>query len=277
MEFQVGGGGVNTAVSFSRLGFKTAYIGKIGYDYNGLQIYNHLKKEKIDFLGGIGKQSGFSVILDSKHEDRTILNSKGCSDDLKLKDVTLKPTKWFYVSSMMKQSFKTTISILKKSKSKVAYNPSLYQAKLGYKKLKPMLDQVDILIFNKEEAQALSNEQDLNKAFKKLINWVKQAVLITDGKNGACFYDGKIFFHAKPKKNIKIVETTGAGDSFASGFVAGIASNKSIEDSLKMGLLNAESVIQNYGAQNILLSKTKMMQKLKNDKRKITKEKRCLL
>ena len=101
LKVTTGGGGTNTAVSFSRLGNKTAYLGKIGNDENGNIILKVLKKEKIEFIGIKGKeQTGYSVILDSKAHDRTILTHKGCNNNLRIKEIKLSElkTKWFYFS-----------------------------------------------------------------------------------------------------------------------------------------------------------------------------------
>ena len=68
----VGGGGTNTAVAFARLGLKTAYLGKIGKDDNGKTISDCLFNEKVEFIGTYGQISGYSVILDSVKDDRTI-------------------------------------------------------------------------------------------------------------------------------------------------------------------------------------------------------------
>nr|MCK4929598.1 carbohydrate kinase family protein [Nanoarchaeota archaeon] len=66
----LGGNGANTAVALSRLGLRTAYLGEIGKDPNGKLIFDALKKEKVDFIGGRGDESGFSIILDSIEHDR---------------------------------------------------------------------------------------------------------------------------------------------------------------------------------------------------------------
>jgi ribokinase len=276
LDFQIGGGGTNTAVAFSRLGFKTGYVGKIGKDDNGVKVYSNLKDENVEFLGSLGNQTGFSVILDSIAEDRTILTSKGCSNDLKYEELDEKDlsAKLFYCSSMMGESFvtmKKLMSKMKKAKTTIVFNPSLYTVQ--DKKILSILKYVDVLIFNKEEAFALSKKQDLNEAFKVLSSYIKGIIVITDGKNGAFALKNNYIYFGAAKKNLKIVETTGAGDAFASGFSSGILLNKDIIECMKRGFLESEAVIQDYGAKTDLLSKKKMDDLLKKDKRKITKTK----
>jgi ribokinase len=280
MHFFVGGGGTNTAVAFSRLGLKTAYLGKIGKDDNGKTISDCLFKEKIDFIGTYGEISGYSVILDSVKDDRTIFTYKGCNDELELGDVNFKTidAKWLYLSSMMKDSLNTQQKIAdyaKKKGIKIAYNPSLYLVKNHSKSVRSILKHSDIVVFNKEEAQALITTIHDN-IFNLLFEVSKlgpKIVIITDGSNGAHCYNAvdEMVYSAKPK-HVNIVETTGAGDAFASGFVTGILLGKDIGMSLKIGMLNAESVIRCLGAKNILLDH-KLFALAEDDNRTIFKKK----
>ncbi|MFT4261436.1 MAG: carbohydrate kinase family protein [Candidatus Woesearchaeota archaeon] len=273
LDFQIGGGGTNCAVAFSKLNLKTGYIGKIGKDDNGVKVYSLLKNEDVDFLGALGDQTGFSVILDSVADDRTILTSKGCSNDLKYNELDLSEvkTKMLYCSSMMGDSFNTMTKLIQKFKkqgSLIAFNPSLYVA--SDKKTISLLKYLDILVFNKEEAFALSNKNDLEDAFVWLAKKVKGIIVITDGKHGVYALKDDTLYFAKPSSNLKIVETTGAGDAFASGFSAGILLNKDLKECLKRGMIEAEAVIQYYGAKTYLLSEKQLLTKLKKDKREIT-------
>jgi ribokinase len=280
LDFFTGGGGTNTAVSFARLGLKTAYLGKIGKDDNGLKIFKELQAEKVQFIGTLGDLTGYSVVLDSMHEDRTILTFKGCNNDLSFNEVDpnhLK-TKWFYFSSMMGKSFETIEKLSRIAKVdgiKVAFNPSAYQVRQR-EMLTTILLNTTVLIFNREEARILlRTEAHMDVMLKKIRELGPKIVVITDGKHGVYVYDGNWFWHANPRKDVKIVETTGAGDTFASTFIAGFIMNKPMEDCIRMGMLNAESNIAAYGAKNILLTRSEMMRKLKGDlkKRKVHKHK----
>lgn len=275
LDFQIGGGGTNTAASFKKLGLKTAYLGKIGHDENGVKILHELNKLHIEFIGAFGKTSGYSVILDSKKHDRTILAHKGSNDNFKYAEVdkTKLKTKWFYFSSMMSSSLELLKSLAryaKKNKIKLAFNPSEYLVVKGKQELKPILETTSILVFNKEEAFLLSKKKTLKTAFQDLIKVIKKGglVIITDGPNGVYLYDGEQIIHAHPKK-IKLAETTGAGDAFASAFTSAIIYGLDIKKALRMGMIQAESVIQSRGAKNKLLNKKEMISALKKDRRKV--------
>ena len=272
--FLTGGGGTNTAVSFARLGLKTAYLGRLG-GKQAEMVFDELKKEKINTsLVVKGEDVGFSVILDAKGKDRTILTYKGSNNLLDYNDINKSKlkTKWFYMASMMGKSYKTLVKLTKYAKRKgikVAFNPSSYVAKKGYKELKPILDNTDVLILNKEEAgELLMKKYDIETSLKKLKAKVRQMVVITDGKDGCYCFADKYYYIASSGKDP--LETTGAGDSFGSSFIAGLVMGKDVETSMRMGQANAESVIMNHGAKNILLSYPKLMNEMKREKAKVT-------
>lgn len=254
LKFDVGGGATNTSVALSRLGFKTGAICKVGDDENGKKILELLKKEGIEFLGKVSKNetTGYSVILNSKEKNRTVLTYKGINNNISSKDIRSFNTKWIYCSSLMGKSLETQkklITSLKKKGVKFAFNPSSYLIRKT--NLKTLLKECNILILNKEEGQMLTKEKDTITGLHKLID-KKGIAVITDKNKLITCYDGNKKYFLKPNK-IKVVERTGAGDAFASGFVAGIIANKTIPQSLKLGLKEGESVIKYFGAKNKLI------------------------
>jgi len=247
----IGGGGTNTAVAFARLGLKTGWIGKLGNDTNGKEILNYMKKEKVKFLGKISKEkTGQSIILDSKQHDRTILIYKGINNNVSEKEIKKFKTDWLYFCSLTGKSFQTQKNLANKLKGiKIAFNPGEHLIKTT--NIKPLLKITNTLILNKEEAQLLTKEKDLLQGLSKL---GPKIIVITDKNKKILCYDGKKRYSLMPNK-IKVVERTGAGDAFASGFVAGLVKNKPIQYCLKLGLKNSESVIQHFGAKNNLIRK----------------------
>jgi ribokinase len=271
LKFTTGGGGTNTAVAFSRLGLKTAYLGKMGTYANAWRVLQDLKQNNVNtsLICRSRGRTGYSIILDAKGEDRTILAFKGSNNDLGDNDVQLSKlkTKWFYFSAMLEKSFDTQVKIAKYAKKKgikIAYNPSSYLAKRGARYLKPIISKTSILILNKEETKLVLDKRtnDISKLAKGLLALGPELVVITYGKHGSYACDGTYLYFLRPTR-VKIAETTGAGDAFASGFVAGIIKGKSIETSLKMGAANAESVIRYFGAKEELLSYRKIAARIK--------------
>jgi ribokinase len=258
LKFDVGGGGTNTGVAFSRLGFKTGCISELGDDENGKKILELLKREKVRFLGKTvhGELTGYSVILDSKGGDRTILTYKGANDEITSSDIPRFRTKWLYFSSLLGKSFETQKELvikLKKRGTKLAFNPSSYQIK--NLNLTSLLKRTDVLVLNKEEARMLLDKENKHEKdlLKGLHNLTKGIVVITDKDKLITCYDGNKKYSLVPHKNIKVVERTGAGDAFASGFVAGRIVGNGIEECLRLGLRESENVIQYFGAKNNLI------------------------
>lgn len=254
LKFDVGGGGTNTAVAFSRLGFKTGFIGKIGDDSDGETVLEVLGKEKIKFLGRVKSESitGYSIILDSRSHERTILTYKGINDELRESEISFRnlDTKWLYLSSLLGESFKTQknlVSYLHKKGTKIAFNPSEYAIKVL--DLMPILKITEILVLNKEEAELLCRKNKVHEKdlLRGLHGLGARIVVITNKDKEVIAYDGVKKYSLVPHK-IRVRERTGAGDAFASGFVAGQMAEKSIEDSLKLGLQESESVIRHQGA-----------------------------
>jgi len=258
VEFNSGGGGTNTAVAFSRLGLKTAFLGVLGLDVNGEFVALELRRENVEFLGKAKQgKTGLSIILPGKN-DRTILAFKGVNDLLYWHDIHLPlETKWLYVSSMLGESFSTAEKLIEYAKqygTKIAFNPSLYLVKQGIPKLKKLINASDILIMNKEEAQALTKERQIRRILNKLSELTNGIIVITNGNKEIFAKISNQIYKKRPRK-IKVVDATGAGDAFASGFVYGIMKGKGVETALEYGCREAEAVLGVIGAKNNLLRK----------------------
>ncbi len=276
LNITTGGGGTNSAVALARLGFKTAFLGKLGEDANAAFVMHALSDEGIDFIGGCEGQTGVSMILDSIADDRTILAFKGANNNLMLKDIKPFETQWVYLSSMLEQSFDTVVELLQTTPCKVAFNPSNYQAEMGYEALSALIDQVDVLIMNKEEASLFlglrfEEQPETRELMKEMAKLPPSMFVITDGARGVTVYDRQYCYRGEPIDVIDIAETTGAGDAFASTFAAAQYIGLSPENAIHMAMTNAESVIQHKGAKEKLLDRQLLEETMGLQDRKISK------
>jgi ribokinase len=141
------------------------------------------------------------------------------------------------------------VEVLVKKGTKFAFNPSEYLIKR--EDLSGLLKVCEVLVVNKEEAGLLTKDKDLFKGLNKL---GAKVIVITDKNKPIKCYDSYTDkkYSLMPNK-IKVKERTGAGDAFASGFVAGLIRNKTMPECLKLGLKEGESVIRYFGAKNKLL------------------------
>lgn len=272
-----GGGGTNTVVTFSKQGFKTAYCATVGDDISGQEIIKELKKLRVScqfVLKTKLKPTNHSVILNSGSKtDRTILVYRGASELLGKKDIPWKKlkTKWFYLAPLSGKLCNITediINLVYKNKIKIAFNPGNCQLALPPKTLKRILKKVDVLILNQEEASLLTKIpfQKEKKIFEKIDELCPGIAIMTKGVNGVVVSDGKELYRAKTPK-IKVVDRTGAGDSFGSGFVSGLMKSKgNIEYAIQLGLANSASCLKKWGAKNGLLKKGEKFKKVKVQK-----------
>jgi len=270
-----GGGGTNTAATFTSQGFKTAFCGMVGNDLAGEQVIEDLKKHNIDsslVLRAKGKETNYSVVLKAKEgKDRTILVFRGASEFLSKKDINWKKlasSKWFYLaplSGRLAGLTKDIIDFAKKNGIKVALNPGNSQLSMPRKKLNAIIEKVDILFLNQEEASILTGiSYDREKEIFKNIDKICPGVAVmTKGPEGVVVADGKHIYSARGTNN-HIVDNTGAGDAFGSAFVAEfIRSSGSIEKSVQFGLSNSVSVLKKWGAKEGILKKGEGFKKAK--------------
>lgn len=271
-KYTFGGGGANTAVNLSNLGFKVACLTSVGNDNIGKDILNNFRKRgvKTSLVEKKTKeQSGTSFIIISSKGDRLIFTSRGANHNLKInaKDINLlKKTKNIYISSLSGQ-WKTSLQKIFSIKgSKIHWNPSEMQYSAGFKKLAPFLKRTHTFALNKDEAieLVLSDKKykqatsrflnDVNNLLRVIKSYGPQLVMITSGKKGVDVYDGNTFYHRDILKEKKRVDTTGIGDCFNSSFVAGLELYNDIDKALSLALRNTASKIAYFGAQNGLIS-----------------------
>lgn len=262
-----GGGGTNTACSFSSLGWKTAYVGKVGDDTMADIVLSDLAEYKVSDLflkKDKQRKTASSVVLTGPRE-RTILIYKGASHFLAKNDIPwarIKKTKWFYLAPLYGNTASLLPEIVKfarENRIEIAFNPSKEHLKMGKDRLSSVLALVDVLILNMTEASMLTGipQTEIIDILNELRYLCPGVVVITRGIKGVLVCDGRLLFDAKTTQSKKVKEKTGAGDSFGSAFTAGLLEKNSIEYAIRLGIANAESCIQEVGAKNGLLKKNK--------------------
>lgn len=254
-----GGNAANVAVGAKKLGLSTSILTELGDDITGHIIRHELEEAGVDTsLIKIlrGKETRYSVVLNYKSE-RTVLSYHA---KRKYSFPHLPHAKWLYYTSLGK-SFEVLqeklISYLKKHPSvRLASNPGSYQCKQELQTTRKILEYVDILFVNKEEAACLAGTKpsDIKETMKKLSKAGVKMTVITDSEQGSYCYDGTQILHMGVYP-VTPVAKTGAGDAYASGFLTAIIRHKKPEEAMKWGSANAAGVIQVFGAQRGLCSK----------------------
>lgn len=283
-----GGGGVNTALNFANLGFKTSAICKIGNDIYSRGILEVLGKSPLDLSNLIQDEAvstGFSIILLSFQGERTVLAQRGANASLKKSEINfdaIKQTKFLYIAPLSGESNRVLTSVVdfaEENDVKVCFNAGTTSIKRGFEYIKKIIDTASVVVMNKEEAsmctkidvrpdtreEKFSDElihPDIKMMLEKLKVIEKQVIVITDGKDGAYAFDGNTYYFCQ-NFPAKVISTLGAGDAFASTFCAALTrTNNNIGKSLMYGAVNSASVVSNFGASEGFLTFDEIEQKL---------------
>jgi sugar/nucleoside kinase (ribokinase family) len=118
--------------------------------------------------------------------------------------------------------------------------------------MKSLLDDVEVLIVNKQEAQTIFEGSTLEELVHHALNMVP-VIIITDGPNGVIASDGKTIVRAGMYEDVASVDRTGAGDAFGSGFLSKWATGASLKDAVVFASANAASVVGKVGAKSGIL------------------------
>jgi sugar/nucleoside kinase (ribokinase family) len=265
------GNAANAAVSFARFGLSSSFVANVGDDHYGTEIIKALHKNKVDtrFIRvNPDKISNYHYVLWYKDE-RTIL-IKHEEYSYHWPHITEKETpKWVYFSSVSKHAidFHDQVSdwLDAHPEVKLAFQPGTFQMEAGVERLKRIYARTEVIILNREEAVLVSggNYDDLHGLLDRMHNLGPKTVVITDGPDGAYASNGpnryKMPLYPDPKPPF---ERTGAGDAFASAFVAALIKGNTIEGALQIAPINSMNVVQYVGAQAGLLSETEIEQLL---------------
>lgn len=258
-----GGGGTNAAATFASQGLKTACIGVTGNDLNGQQIMDELNRRGIDtafFQKHDDDHTAYSVILVDNSGERTILSYKGEGQhfDVNKIDFNLLKTNWFFLDSlgghfdMLEQAVNWAVA----NNVKLATNPGGKELEHGLEKLRPLLNKFAVVIMNQEEASKLTgiDYKDEKAIFSFMDEVVGGIFVMTKGPEGVVVSDGKNIYRAGTPDS-PIVERTGAGDAFSSGFVSEYIRSGDITKAIQLGTANASSVVTQYGSKEGILKK----------------------
>jgi sugar/nucleoside kinase (ribokinase family) len=252
----IGGNATNAAVGLSRLGLKAGIYTIIGKDNAGEEVLKTFTKEKVNPL--YLHQEGFtnrSTII-SIHGERTIFSyhEKRQYDLPKIK-----PVPWMYVTSMksgFEKVFTQLLEHLRFNPTNLIYNPGTYQLLAGITASQAILQKTTVLILNKEEASEWLKKPpttDIEELLFELTKFGTKAVIITDAQNGSYGFDGINYYHC-PVYPTKLIEMTGAGDSYATAVTAALYYGLSLKEAMRWGSINAASVVSKVGSQDGLLN-----------------------
>ena len=256
---QSGGSTANTIYGISKYAnYPCRLIGSVGNDQMGEFYANDLQANNIDFIANKGElKTGICLVLVSDDGQRTMLTYLGSAPFInreQINDNTFTGVKYFVTEGYLWDNENTIaavkhcIKIIKEKGIKFAFSASDSFCVSRHKEdFLEILKESDIFFANADEAKQLAGTENLEDAMSFLAKDT-DFLVVTNGEKGAnlIIEQKKYFFISSP--NLKVIDTTGAGDNFAAGVLAGIVQEKSIEDIGKLGTELAGKVIVKYGA-----------------------------
>ena len=258
IEETVSGGSVaNSIVGLSQLGNRVGFIGKVNEDDLGNKYEEGLKKEKVEYFYSKKKEqlpTGTCLILITPDSERTMctfLGTAGKINENDVNEVEIKKSEITFLEGYLwdegdpKKAFDKAIQ----NSNKVAMSLSDLFCVERHKThfLDLVKNKLDITFANEQEITSLIDA----KSFDEVVLFAKQLrklIVVTRGESGATAIQGNEVVECGVKKNLKIVDLTGAGDLFAAGFLHGHVNNLSLKESLEKGAELSSKVIQQIGA-----------------------------
>ncbi|MDC0853930.1 adenosine kinase [Candidatus Pelagibacter sp.] len=258
IEKTVSGGSVaNSIVGISQLGNKVGFIGKVSDDDLGSKYEDGLKKENVKYFYSKKKEelpTGTCLILVTPDSERTMCTFLGTAGKINENDVSsdaIKESEIIFLEGYLwdegepKKAFDKAINNANKVAMSLSDQFCVDRHKPHFLDL--VKNKLDITFANEQEITSLIEA----KNFDDVINFSKQLgklIVLTRGEKGAIAIKSDEVVECGVKKNLKIVDLTGAGDLFAAGFLHGHVNNLSIKESLEKGTEMSSKIIQQIGA-----------------------------
>ena len=258
IEETISGGSVaNSIVGLSQLGNKVGFIGKVSEDDLGQKYEDGLKKENVDYYYSKKRESlptGTCLILITPDSERTMCTFLGTAGKINENDVDLDSVKnsemiflegYLWDEGEPKSAFNKAITNSKKVAMSLSDLFCVERHKENFLDL--VKNKLDITFANEQEITSLIDA----KKFTEVISFSKQLgkkIIITRGEKGSVAINKDEVIECTSKKNLKIIDLTGAGDLFAAGFLHGHINKMTIQESLEKGTEMSSKIIQKIGA-----------------------------
>ncbi|MDD4971347.1 MAG: adenosine kinase [Paludibacter sp.] len=249
-----GGSASNTINGITRLGMKGGFVGKIGKDDIGLFFTNDsINNGVVPHLLTSETPSGRCTVLVTPDSERTLCTYLGAACELEASDLKAEMFQGydiFHIEGYLVQNhdlIRTAVRLAKQEGLKVSVDLASYnvvEENLDFL-LEIIHQYVDIVFANEEEARAFTGKEPEDAL--NVISEHCEIAIVKVGKDGSFIKSGDKIVQIAPRK-ANCIDTTGAGDLYASGFLFGLANNYSLEVCGKIGSLISGNVVEVLGA-----------------------------
>ena len=258
IEKTISGGSIaNSIVGLSQLGNNVGFIGKISDDHLGNKYEEGLKSENVKFFYSKKKEmlpTGTCLILITPDSERTMCTFLGIAGQINEKDIDIEIIKkseitflegYLWDEGEPKKAFDKAINNANKVAMSLSDKLCVDRHKSNFLDL--VKNKLNIVFANESEITSLIDAKDFNE----VINFgkeIKKDLIITRGEKGSISISGNDIIEIEAKKNLSIIDLTGAGDLFAAGYLHGYVNNFSKKECLEKGNELSSQIIQQIGA-----------------------------
>ena len=258
IEETIAGGSVaNSIVGLSQLGNPVSFIGKVNNDELGFKYEKSLTDEKVKYCYKKKEElipTGTCLILITPDSERTMCTFLGIAGKVSDKDIdetAIKNSELVFLEGYLwdegepKSAFDKAMNLSKKTAMSLSDQFCVDRHKKSFLDL--VKNKLDIVFANEQEALSLIEA----KNFNEVVSFAKELgklIVITRGEKGSIVIHNNKVIECEIKKGLEIVDLTGAGDLFASGFLHGYVNNLSMKQSLEKGTEMSSKIIQIFGA-----------------------------
>ncbi len=288
----LGGGACNVSVALARLGLDVSIMGAVGDDSDGQWINDFLACEgvvtnKLQVIKD-ARTDLSCIVIDRESGERTIFANRDVGERGDFSQMCVE-TEWAYVSTfygdtkVIEKNMQFTHDACNRDGALIAYNPGMLNIRNQSQCVLDIIHHSECLFVNRTEAEQIvlaidpeynMYDKDDDVHIAHLVECIRRVskgvtIVLTDGPKGAWCATQDQMIHVSASET-KPRDTTGAGDTFGSGFLAAYIAKRQIDEALLWGAINSASVIRYYGAQEGALTRDAIEDSMSSERNSFT-------
>jgi ribokinase len=256
LNYGVGGSAANVAIGITRLGGSCTLVGKVGLDTSGRMVVDELLRERVPVehvKADLVKRTGLTIIIIRGSGQISMYGNKGAAEELRPEDVLgIKPKGCdsLHIASLRMDTSIATAEMSRRMGLYVTFDPGRELASRGIEQVKPIFPHLDILLLNQREATALTAVDGAEGAAAALRRAGVSNVIVKMGGRGSLFKgaEGEFFV---PALEVEAIDSTGAGDAFATGLLFALGNGDGYREALEFASAVAAMKVTRLGSHEI--------------------------
>lgn len=256
LSYGAGGSAANVAIGVTKLGGTCTLVGKIGLDDFGRMIVDELVKERVsldNIKTDLLLKTGLTIVIINSTGEIIMYGDKGASEALQPEDVAYirpKGCEYVHIASLRMDTSLAAADLSKRNGLFVTFDPGRELATKGIEHIRPIFNHLDLLMLNIKEARLLTACDEPNRAGATLNRAGVKNVIVKLG-GGGIYFSGELGEGTLPAFKVKALDTTGAGDAFATGLLLSMGRGSDLKEALRYASAVAALKVTRLGSHAI--------------------------